>query len=71
MAETNGVFYLDLTPTQDTSGKYRFCSGFPKKNCVILLVTVAVWRDNPRYCTNTSLTGAKQGVGRWVLPSRI
>ena len=34
---------LDLPPTQDASGKWRFCSGFPTKNVIILVVTVTGW----------------------------
>ena len=34
---------LDLPPTQDASGKYRFSLGSPTKNVTILVVTVTGW----------------------------
>ena len=39
---TKNLCMLDLPPTQDSSGKWRFRLGFPTKNVIILVVTVTV-----------------------------
>ena len=48
-----GGYNLDLPPTQDSSGKWRFSLGFPTKNVIILVVTVTGWgvdlSYNPTY----------------------
>ena len=48
-----GIGYkLDLPPTQDASGKWRFWLGFPTKNVIILVVTVTGWGVDLRYKNN-------------------
>ncbi len=42
-------YRLDLPPTQDSSGKWRFRLGFPTKNVTILVVTVTGCGVDLRY----------------------
>ena len=42
-------YQLDLPPTQDASGKWRFRLGFPTKNVITLVVTVTGWGVDLRY----------------------
>ena len=44
------LYCLDLPPTQDSSGKWRFRLGFPTKNVMILVVTVTGWGVDLMYC---------------------
>ncbi len=45
---------LDLPPTQDASGKWRFWLGFPTKNVIILVVTVTGWGVDLSYDPNVA-----------------